>query len=1171
MPNWTTQQLNAINARNRNILVSAAAGSGKTAVLVERVIKMISNKENPVDVNQLLVVTFTNPAAKEMKSRISAALEKIIKNDPDNSNAFRQMSLLSSANILTIDSFCLNLVKEHFFELDIDQDFEILDESESNIIALNALNNVVDKYFENDDKTFIDLVQMFASPKNDKDFYSTILKIYNYIYAQPFPIDWLNKVTDYYNPDIDLESSVWYEIISNEFKYALNYCVKLINNSKSLLSLDDELFDKYSDMLDSDLGVIEALIKAVDKGWSDVISAFKNISFSRMPSKRGYESPSKQDIKSIRDIYKNIVTKDLKKFLCCDKYDYKEDMEILFPILKKLCKIIKEFEKEYFVLKKERNGYTFSDIEHFAINLLVEKDKNNNIVDSNLAKELRTNFHEILIDEYQDTNEAQDMLFSILSNGNNRFMVGDVKQSIYKFRLAMPFIFTKKKNEYSIYDEKNEGIDSKIILDKNFRSKESICEYVNYIFSSFMTEKVGELDYTEEEFLNYGSDYTNNEVPSAQIKILENQVSEDRDLNEAIYIAKTIKKKVESKELIKNKHPLSKEDEYRPINYGDFVVLFRSGKNHIKQYNEVFTEFGIPVICDNSTNLFENNEIILITSLLKIINNPMQDIPLLTGMMSPMYGFTADELTEIKIEQENKKTSLYTSVVNSKSEKVKKFIEEIDYFSKIAVTMSMANFIRYLCDFKSIFALVSAFGNGEQRIQNIEKFIGIAKNFDSLDTVGLTSFIRYINNIENSDRSLTSASLNATAENAVTIMTIHHSKGLEFPVVILAGSANKYNKMDLSQKMILNPFYGIGVKVHNEEFLYQYDTIPYLALKNLNNYALISENLRVLYVAMTRAKEQFITFITDKNINTRLNSLGQKIINGTVDPFLCKNLNSDADILLLAALMHQNGKELRKNCDTDIKTKVATFPLDIEFIDSIEKLESDKKEAVDYDEEIVKTIEDKLNFKYNNSNLSNISAKRTASTLDESIKGFEFFASSKPAFLIEDGVTPGEKGTAMHTFMQFCDYNDSKNDLDKEINRLLSLGYLTQKQVDCLDKSALSIFFNSDFAKEIFLSDKIYREIKVSSFVDACDIDDTNSHEKILIQGISDCVYEKDGELVIVDYKTDKVKTENQLLKMYQNQIAFYVKSVEKTLQKKVKKAVLYSFHLGKPCFYKKI
>ncbi|MDE6659253.1 MAG: PD-(D/E)XK nuclease family protein, partial [Eubacterium sp.] len=548
----------------------------------------------------------------------------------------------------------------------------------------------------------------------------------------------------------------------------------------------------------------------------------------------------------------------------------------------------------------------------------------------------------------------------------------------------------------------------------------------------------------------------------------------------------------------------------------------------------------------------------------------MQDIPLLSVMMSPLYGFTAEEMAEIKTENEHIKANLYTSVVNSKSEKVKAFIEEIDMLGKIAVTMSVSTFIRYICEYKSVYAFVNALGNGEQRCRNIAKLVDFASNFDASNSVGLTAFMRLVDKVEESDDGLESAVLNPSAENAVSIMSVHHSKGLEFPVVILAGASRRYNTRDLSDKLLLNSSFGLGLKMHNEEKLYNFNTIPYVVIKEKSKIAQISENLRVLYVALTRAKEQFITFVTTENLDSKISSLAPRISDGCINPYLCKSVSNDADFILMSALMHQNGKVLRDYSVLDIKTVTADFPLSIEIIDSVDEIEeAEESEKAKANSDIVSQIEEKLAFEYENMHISSVAAKRTASSLDDSVKGFDYFASAKPAFMNDEGMSPSEKGTAMHSFMQYCDYNNAKNNLEDEIARLQNKAYLTEEQADSLSRSELSDLFHSDFAERMFNADKIYREFKVSSFVKLRDIEDIDSDEQILVQGISDCIFEENGELVLVDYKTDRVKSENQLLSMYKNQIAFYKKAVSKALNKNVKEAVLYSFKLGKVCSYK--
>lgn len=1162
MPKWTPQQNNAITARGRNILVSAAAGSGKTAVLVERVIKKITDSKNPVDIDKLLIVTFTNNAASEMKFRITKSLKEILRKEPFNQNAQRQLNLMPNAKICTIDSFCINLVRENFFELGINQDFTNLDENEASLLEDEIISNLTDELFENNDEEFIKLVEQFNTPGNEKPFINAVKKVRRFIYAQPFPYSWAYKMSELYNSNTAFENSKWFEYIKDEADYLISIAKKCVNNNLALLNQidDSKLNEKFENLFLNDKSLIDNVSDLLNTSWDDLVKLGVP-SFARLVSTAKLDEELASEIKANRNTYTNIIKKEIPAFLICSKEDYVKSLNTLYPIIKKLIDFVKIIDARLIVEKNERNSYSFSDTEHFAINLLFTPD-GDKIIKKELADRLSAEFEEILVDEYQDTNEAQDLLFAYLSNGHNLFTVGDVKQSIYRFRLAMPNIFNSRRKLYTDYNPNDNEKSSKIILDKNFRSSKGICEYVNFIFSKVMSERVGELDYDAQNRLNFGADYKKNDIPSAQIHILDGAKGEETDTREAMQIAKLIRKKIDSKEQIKD------GDEYRDIRYSDFAILFRSMKNHVDSYVEVFTDMSIPVQCDNSSNLFENNEIKLILSLLRTIDNPTKDISLLSTMMSPVYAFTADELAQIRIE--NKRKNFYFSVVNSQNEKVLNFLEDIKNLKKLSVTMSVSNFIRYLVENKGIVAFINAMGNGEQRYQNILALISFAQKFDSGVNIGLTSFIRYIDKIIDTDKGIDSKSIVSGKDDAVTIMTVHHSKGLEFPICILAGAARNYNTGELTENLLINTVYGFGLKVHNEERMYNIQSIPYSVIKSKSANELMSENLRVLYVAMTRAKEQFITFISCQNIERKMQTLYSKLIDGEITPYSVKSCKSDADIILLCSLFHQNAGQLRELAGCRLFANPADFDMSID-IDKSEGFEEDeiKPEKAEYQEGTAKEIAEKLSYKYDYLPLSNVTSKMTASSLDDSDTNFEYITSSKPAFMNKAEMTPAMRGTAMHTFMQFCNYNLAKDNLDIEIENLVSGGFITEEQGKSLDKKRLASFFNSPLAKRMFNSDKIYREIKVSTFLSANEVYGIDFDDKILVQGIADCVFEESGQLVLVDYKTDRVKDENELLERYKKQLTFYKYAIEKTLKMPVKEVMLYSFYLEKECIYK--
>lgn len=1161
MPNWTDDQKHAIYARGSNILVSAAAGSGKTTVLVQRVIEMITDKDNPLDIDKLLIVTFTNAAAAEMKSRISKRLREILKNDPTNTNARRQLSLIPNASICTIDSFCINLARENFFNLGIEQDFKIMDNSEKQVVEQNVLDELIGDLYKEDKEEFRILIEMLSSTKSDKMLATTINDISNFINAQEFPNKWLDDICELYNPDISLNDSDIARYVFAETKTMTTFILDLIRESISSLQGTDRLYDGYNEMLQEDKASFENILEALKSNdWDTVAQAVKQVGFRKTPFVRGYTSPSKAIVTRNKDLYKDMLEGSIAPLFSTTKYEYKQDCVFLYPVIKLLTKIVKEYNQRLMATKRELNSYTFGDIEHFAIDLLFYIDDKGEYARTDLAKDYENTFAEILVDEYQDTNSAQDKLFEMLSNGRNRFMVGDVKQSIYRFRLAMPFIFTQKKDSYSEYSEDNTSDSQKIMLTTNYRSRQGICDFTNFVFSTVMSRRVGELEYDESEQLNCGAAYEPSDIPSPQLCFVQTPEGENADEYEARQVAKYIIEKVEGKEKIK-----VGDNDYREIGYGDFAVLFRSAKKRVPIFSKVFAEYGIPTIANNKVNLFENSEIKILLNLIRVIDNPVQDIPLLATLMSVFYGYSADEIARARVDYPAK--NLYSSII--KSDTFNKILEDIKRYREYASSMSVENLIRLIISETSYFSMMSAMGNFEQRMLNVMLLVDIAKKFDNGDNVGLTAFVRYIDTIIKNDFTTESANVTTSIDGAVNLMTIHHSKGLEFPVVILAGTSHRYNNEDAKKLVQINNSC-IGLKVHNEERLMRYSSLQYSITKNQNEYADMSENLRVLYVAITRAKEQFVAFISNKNVEKHIDSLSKKITGCGILSETVKKLTNDGDLLTLCAMLHKDGDVLRDMCsDTgyvdvnanfDMLIKMCNYDIGTEdIVENIATANNDKLEE----------IKERLSFRYDRLSLANYTSKRTASSLDEKEHSFKYLTSSKPAFLNKSNMTAAQKGTAMHAFMQYCSYDLAKDNLENEITRLTDNNYITDEQANSLDRKLLNNLFTSDFANRMFSSDRIYREIKVSTFVPVNELEETDYTDSVLVQGIADCVFEENGELVLVDYKTDKVDSEEELLSRYEKQIGFYKNAVAKTLQKPVKEAILYSFSLNKVCVYK--
>ncbi len=1169
---WTPQQQAAIDARGCNILVSAAAGSGKTAVLTERVVGLL--KENPaLDIDSMLIVTFTRKAAAEMKSRIATALKE--------NNLNRQLMLLPSSQICTIDSFCINLVRENFNKVgtgddepSLTNDFTIMDQKEENSLKNSALQHVINEFFEEEDADFISLYNMFSTAQKKETLTDLVKELHNYIYVQASPFEWLDEKIESYNPSLPFEGSVWHRALKDECGNLASSLTEPLEDIIALLSMLDP-DEKTFSINSKEIWNQTANEESISKNGTDVpIKTLIDFLYS-MPelnvkdvSKYGNAPETtmarlQKDCAACNEIgadQQNFVAGNLSLAISSE-YDFQ--LKKLYPMLKCLSRVVKAYDKELMRQKSERNRYTFSDIQHFALSLLTERDENGKIIPSETALSLQGSYSEILVDEYQDTNEVQDMLFSVLSNGKNLFMVGDVKQSIYRFRLAMPQIFIEKKNTYGLYGETEPGEPSQIILDKNFRSRSEICDYVNFMFSNFMSEEVGEIDYNKSEYLNCGAEYEETDVPSVQIKILADAASQtdERSVEEARCVAEMINKKMAAGERIKDGAAS------RPIRYSDFALLFRKAKGKIGIYASVLKEYGIPCVCNITENLFDYGEIKLLLSYLRVINNPASDIDLLNVMLSPLYSFTSDDIANIKIESNNLggKTAFHQAVLNSQSEKVISFLEDIKMLGHLSLTMSTASFIRYLCEYKNIYAFSNALSDGEQRYDNIHEFISFAESFDSSDSLGLASFLRLVDKVGEADTEFQSAG----GEDAVTLTTVHKSKGLEYPIVVYVNTANDITK-DSNSVFCLNQQSGIGMNYFDSDGKYKRKTVQYDVVQRQNEASQDSEALRVLYVAITRAKEQFISFITLKGKNSlekKVKELDGKICCGKVNPYYCASMKSDADYILAGAMMHKDGAKLYTLAGMEPPRVPGNwnFPIDIELLEEPTVPEEEEREVIQPNPQTVLEIGEKLKYRYATMPLSNLEAKRNASSLDEKEKDIEFMCTARPAFMEEGKLTPSEKGTAMHAFMQFCDYEGAKNNLENEIARLQANGCLTEKEAASLDRKKLSALFGGSFAKRIFSADKIYREIKVTSFETVKELDGLDFPEEVLVQGISDCVFEENGKLVLVDYKTDSVKTENELVKLYKNQLEFYKKAVAKTLDKEISEAYLYSFALGKP------
>ena len=824
--NWTKEQQDAIYEKGSNILVAAAAGSGKTAVLVERIInKIIKDK---VDIDKLLVVTFTNAAASEMRERVLDAIYKKLEDNPDDDNLQRQITLLNKASICTIDSFCLEVVRNNFYELDnISPNFRIADTAEIELLKQEAIEDIFEAKYEEENEDFTKLINTYTSYRDDTPLKELILKIYSYIQSNPFPEKWLNEKIEMFNLKDDLEkdfaNTPWGEELLKEIND------ELIDSLTSLETISNNLYcepdlEKFWQTIRNDIDMLQTLKNNLES-WDKAYEINQNLKFITWPRQK-VDSEIKENAKMDRDDVKKKLSKVLDKILICDSKQANEDIYDMYKILSKLEKIILEFGEEFSKRKRDKNIVDFNDIEHLALNILL-KEENGKIIPTEVAKRYKEKYVEIAIDEYQDSNLVQEYILNSVSNGNNIFMVGDVKQSIYKFRQAMPELFLDKYKTYKNKENKKQEDSLKIQLFKNFRSRENILNFTNIIFQDIMSSILGDIEYNEEEYLNLGSDYSEvNQDLKTEIDIInlaeeqENEVEEKREDEEqdriedieleAKFVANKIKKLIDKKFQVWDR----KKNYYRNIEYKDIVVLLRSTTNLAPLYEQEILAQDMPVFSDSSQEYLDSIEIQTIMSLLKIIDNPIQDIPLVTVLRSFIGRFSDDELVEIRLS--DKYDDFYTcmkkasiDVCKELKEKIENFLEKLENWRKEQEYLSLDELIWKIYMDTGFYNYVGLMQNGNLRQANLKMLFQKAKKYESANFKGLYNFINFIDKLKLNSGDLGSAKLIGENDNVIRIMSIHKSKGLEFPVVFLSSTGKQFNLMDLNQNLLLHQDMGI--------------------------------------------------------------------------------------------------------------------------------------------------------------------------------------------------------------------------------------------------------------------------------------------------------------------------------------------------------------------------
>lgn len=1209
---WTNEQLQAIQEKDSNILVAAAAGSGKTAVLVERIIHKIIDEK--MDIDKILVVTFTNAAASEMRERILEAIYKKLEENPENVHLQRQIILLNKASICTIHSFCLDVIHNHFYEIDLPSNFKIADTAEIDLLKQEVLDDLFEQKYTENDKDFIELLENYTNYRGDEALQELVLKIYKFIQSSPFPIKWLQEKLELLKiEDKDISQTIWGDLIIQTVDDDIQESIMQLEVTKSKMALYPEM-TKFYQTISEDIINLQDLQKY--NSWDELYIKLLNFNFSKWPVDKKVTNDLKEDSKGIRDKVKKHIKEKTAKLLSCSQEQAVKDLKIITPILEKLANLVTEFTKNFAEKKKEKNCIDFNDIEHFALKILL--DENNNPTE--VAKKYKEKFEEIAIDEYQDSNLVQEAILTSISKGNNIFMVGDVKQSIYKFRQARPELFLQKYDEYKNKEEKTQEDNLKIQLFRNFRSRQNILNITNLVFESIMSKELGDINYNENEYLNYGANYPEpeeikNYAGIAELDIIdlkedesitafegeedeEEQERVEDDVLEAKFVANKIQELLNSDYMV-----FDKKQGYRKIRPKDIVILLRATSNLSPIYEKELSDLELPVFSDTSGTYLDTVEIQTILSVLKIIDNPLQDIPLVVVLRSSICNFTDNDLITIRLTDRN--CNFYEALIKTRiicdgdlKDKIESFLEKLEKWKSISQYMPLDEFIWQIYLDTGYYQYVGLLPNGAMRQANLKTLFEKAKQYEKASFKGLFNFIQFIDKLKKQNGDLASAKLIGENEDVIRIMSIHKSKGLEFPVVFLCNSHKKFNMQDLNDIILLHQDIGFGPTIMDTTRKIKYSSIAKDAIKLKMKQETLSEEQRILYVALTRAKEKlyitgrskdFTKYVQDKNKVLEM----YESENIKLDAKLMKKANSYLDWIMYVYLFNQGRTITLKGEQyklSDIITLNVSNKKDllktlakeevVEQIDLKEKIEQIlKNKSEEENKKSEQALKELLEWKYDyivdttlptKSSVTKI--KQEKIKLEEMLKGIEseeveYKKSYTPKFMQEDKkISSAEKGTLVHLCIQRLDEKKDYElkDIQNMILNLVEKEIITQNEADAIDVNLIYQYTKSQLFEELRQAKEVHKEQPFYINIPAKDVvsEAGNSKKNILVQGIIDLYYiDKNDNLVLIDFKTDYISQEpnakEKILDKYKVQLEIYKTALEQALGRTVNKTAL--------------
>ena len=1142
----TSAQKAAIEESGRAVLVSAAAGSGKTRVLTERLLRRI---ENDADIDSFLVITFTKAAAAELKSRILDEISERLAADPDNRRLRRQSALCSKAQIGTIDSFCQSFLRENCHAAQLSPEFRVIEEDRAEAIKQRVIQRVLDDCYEAPDEGFkllTDTVGM--GRRDDNKLAETVLALHRKTQSHARPELWLRQQLETLEPvEADAGRTVWgSEILRNVRDDAL-YWAQRMDDVCRRAAEDEAVAAKYGPSFAETALSLRDFARACDLGWDRAREALP-ISYPRLGTITNPPDPElKEYTKAVRELCKKNCAK-YEKLLSASSEKLLVDMRRTAPAMRALIELTLRFDRAYAAEKRRRAEVDFADLEHLTAQLLTNEDGS----PTELARETSQRFCEIMVDEYQDVNRVQDDIFRALSkNGENLFMVGDVKQSIYRFRLADPLIFTDKYEKYSFLTDAGETEPIKIMLQENFRSRQEVIDGINSVFTACMSKKLGEIDYDENALLRCGGVYDDSgcapELILIDVKGDEDDLR-DKTEKEAAVVAEKIRELMASGMTVSG----------RALGYGDIALLMRSANSVGEVYRRELIVRGIPVAAGQGGSFFASTEIASLMSLLAIIDNPHQDVALIAVLRSSAFGFTADELTEMRLA--DREGDFYTALKKAAetNEKCAAFLETLGKLRSRAPDTPVDELLMFIYNELDLPALCAAMQDAPQRLANLRMMLELSKRFASGGFRGLHRFCQWLRRLAERGGDMGAAS----SEGAVKIMTIHKSKGLEFPVVFLCDASRRFNDADLKQTVLIHPELGLGAKVYDLERRLEYPGLARNAIKQRLKREMLSEEMRLLYVALTRARERLIVTAAMKEPEKKLQSMMLQCTR-PMSPEVLLGAQSMADWMIYAQL-----------CTEDDKFKLS-------FISAADaaaaQAEEPELEKAPSDVEIVEKLRRNLAFSYPHEAATRLPSKVTATELkhlldesDEEAASLAPTARSRfrtPRLGDAYTLTPTQRGSAAHALLQHIDYSKtgSEEEIRGELTRMTREKFLTAQQAEAVDTGCIRRLFASRIGQRIMNADRLRREFKFSLLCPAEKFFPGGEGESVLLQGVIDCMIEENGEITIIDYKTDRVRGSELIerAKGYEKQLEAYAYAAQRMTGKPVRECVLYFLYSG--------